>query len=69
MLSLITAPDHKFVLQASTADVLMLQRALGRFSQRDFMRVGLDNSEIQILEKLHSDLGDLSKVLKASTEG
>jgi hypothetical protein len=62
-LKLVTQPEHELNLRCTSDELLVLRTALGKFSQRDFVRMGLNLKEIEAVVSLHSDLDDLVKVV------
>jgi hypothetical protein len=62
-LKLVTQPEHELNLRCTSDELLVLRTALGKFSQRDFVRMGLSLKEINAVVSLHSDLDDLVKVV------
>lgn len=62
-LQLCTKPVHSVVLNGTTEELLGVKTALGKFSQRDFARMGLTTAEIKLLEQFHTDLNDMVTVL------
>ena len=62
-LKLITTPEHELNLRCTTQELALLKTALGKFCQRDFIRIGLTLQEINAVVSLHVDLDDLVKVL------
>ena len=68
MLELITDQKHRVVIQATSGELLDLRKALGKFSQRDFARMGLLPQEVKVLELFHADLHELTKVLVQSVQ-
>lgn len=56
-------PTIEMELQSTTEELRLLRKAMGRFTTKDFVRVGMTDEEQVIFRKFHSDLFEIDIVV------
>lgn len=56
-------PTVEMELQSTQEELRLLRRAIGRFTAKDFVRVGLTEEEQAVFRKFHSDLFEIDIVV------
>jgi len=56
-------PTIEMELQSTQEELRLLRKALGRFTTKDFVRVGMTDDEQAVFRKFHSDLFEIDIVV------
>ena len=56
-------PVVELEIQPTQEELILLRKAMGKFCLRDFVRVGMSESEQSVFRKFHSDLAEIDAVL------